>query len=640
MKNVKGNIGVIGREKMVNIIRDVSDDPNYGYFQFTFFEDMFDEAFKKINEVINSIDVFISGHTHCKLLHSWFPGMPLVLIKPLPFDTMLAIREAAKIDKIVYVINSYKALKLEQVKEIMREDIQICQYKFTNTDYLNDIFSLIKQKGGKVVVGGSLVCDIAPSYGLKALYYYSEQAVKEAIEEAANLLLVKMDQKAYHEKLKNVMDLSTVGIMVLGENQKIEYINRMAIQLLGLSDSVSLGIPVRKVLPDFELAKTNMEHTIVKINGEALLMDVVTSNDGSMIYRFQEIKRVERASLEIRKHMLSKPKTAKYTFGDILGSGLQPTIEIAKSYALSSDADILITGPTGSGKELFASSIHNSSSRAEEPFVPVNCAALPENLLESELFGYESGAFTGARKQGKRGLIELAHKGTLFLDEIGDMPYPVQAKLLRVLQEKEVLHVGGESLIPVDIRVIAATNRRLDECVLNNSFRVDLYYRLSKLILEIPPLSIRRQDIIEIIEYFLDVQSISGFTQEVIKNVIVEYYKDYEWPGNVRELLNVLERVVTFLRYTKKKDATIKELMIDLQNLLDSTSNKRQLFINTDLIKNTHNLIFTANEKKVTEINPNTIEKALTATGGNKTKAAKLLGISRSTLWRLSKGSI
>ncbi|MDF2883795.1 MAG: PspF2, partial [Clostridiaceae bacterium] len=235
---------------------------------------------------------------------------------------------------------------------------------------------------------------------------------------------------------------------------------------------------------------------------------------------------------------------AKYKFEDIftVSDCGKKCIETAKNYS-KNDFSVLLTGESGVGKELFAHSIHNESNRKEGPFISVNCAAIPENLIEAELFGYEAGAFTGANKDGRIGKFELANGGTIFLDEIGDLPLSMQAKLLRVLQENEMVRIGGNHIISLDLKVIAATNCNLEEKIKEGNFREDLYYRLNVLNLNIPPLRQRKEDIPLLIDNFITklyqkCGIYKKFSDESI-NVLTNYY----WPGNIRELKNIVERI-------------------------------------------------------------------------------------------------
>lgn len=246
----------------------------------------------------------------------------------------------------------------------------------------------------------------------------------------------------------------------------------------------------------------------------------------------------EQRQGNLRRQVSDSRSKAKYTFRDIVGASakLGECKKIAQRMAASS-SNVLITGATGVGKELFAQSIHSASPRSRQPFVAVNCGAIVESLLESELFGYEKGAFTGANRNGKQGLFELAHKGTLFLDEIGEMPLHLQVRLLRVLQEKEVVRVGGDTVIPVDVRVIAATNKDIPQMIRRREFRSDLFYRLNVLPLYIPPLRDRREDILPLFDYIR--QKLNGtFT---LSEEAREHIRAYSFPGNVRELSNCVE---------------------------------------------------------------------------------------------------
>lgn len=625
-----GTLGILARESMIDIIRLVAPEtPRYKHFDFVYLEEMFEDSFEQINKVVDNIDVFICGHGHRQLLSKWYPNKPIVVIKPLYFDVMMAIQEASQIDETVNIIDTQKLEEIDDAVKLFGNNINIAHYKFNNDADLKKIFVDIKKNGGRSVVGGTLVYDLAPLYGLKAFYYHSEKSVKQAIVDAINLVLLKREQKIYSENVNKIIDLSNVGLMVIDNNQKVQYINSNALKILERSRDNTIGIDAQEILQNINLDSSEEQSKVIEINGKQILCDAIISDEDNLVYRFQEVDQVEKVSYNIRRQMLNKPATAKYNFDNIIGRGLRSTIEIANSYAMSSDANVLIIGATGTGKELFASSIHNNSNRAQEPFIPVNCAALPENLLESELFGYEAGAFTGAKRSGKRGLIELAHKGTLFLDEIGEMPIALQAKMLRVIQEKEVLHIGGETQIPVDVRIISATNANLMKGISNRTFRPDLYYRLSTLVLEIPELAKRRSDIPELIEYYLQDSSMPDITKQIISDVICQYWSEYTWPGNVRELQNVLERVVTYIRYTSKENLPTKAMYKDLFSFLQSASvNKGEIPITIN---------YTKVGKSNTKISEEIIKETLASVDGNKTKAAELLGISRSTLWRYLK---
>ncbi|MGG1111636.1 sigma-54 interaction domain-containing protein [Halalkalibacterium halodurans] len=302
---------------------------------------------------------------------------------------------------------------------------------------------------------------------------------------------------------------------------------------------------------------------------------------------------------------------------------LQRAVRLAKKVA-TTDASVLITGESGVGKELFAEGIHLASQRADKPFIAINCGAIPAALFESELFGYEPGAFTGAVKGGKKGKVDAAKGGTLFLDEIGELPLELQVKLLRVLQEKMFYRVGGTEAIPIDLRIVAATNRQLEEMVEKGEFREDLFYRINVISIPIPPLRERPEDIPELIQLFLKefslkyAKAIPTIDPEVIYTLL-----KYKWPGNIRQLRNLIERLVIL---SGDEHDVIK--LHHLPEALQGKNGKVETL-------NVENEIPAAQPEKADEVAQ--IKAALTRTYGNKSAAAKLLGISRATLYNKMK---
>jgi len=264
-----------------------------------------------------------------------------------------------------------------------------------------------------------------------------------------------------------------------------------------------------------------------------------------VVTAFQDVTSIQKVEQEVRKELQGRGLSAKYTVHDIIGKSksITSTLEVLRKISVT-DKTVLILGENGTGKELFAHSIHNLSKRRNGPFLPVNFAGLPESLAESELFGYEGGSFTGAKKSGKPGLFELAHNGTLFLDEIGDASPTVQALLLRVLQEKQVMRIGGQQIIPIDVRIIAATNRSLKKLVEEGKFRQDLYYRLFVLPLRVPPLRERKEDIPLLVEHFIKQNSV---VKVHIEPVVMHRLMSYDWPGNVRELNSVVQYMTSVM---------------------------------------------------------------------------------------------
>ena len=343
-------------------------------------------------------------------------------------------------------------------------------------------------------------------------------------------------------------------------------------------------------------------------------------NENVFVLSLSSVSNIETTELSIRTQMARRGYQAQFSFDDIFSRDPASTYAkaTAEKYAHFNET-ILITGETGSGKELYASAIHNSSPRKNGPFVAINCAALSESLIESELFGYEKGAFTGALSSGHKGLFEQAHRGTIFLDEIGEIPSPLQSKLLRALQEKRIRRIGGNEVIPVDVRVIAATNRDLYAMCEQGGFRRDLYYRLSVLDLHIPPLRERKRDIVPLFQHF-----INRYAEEYKYRIyweddsIFDELIDYGWPGNVRELENVAMRTVIL---AENRCLTPEDLHRGLvQRSLPTELTPPQF--STELIRD------------LDDLNRAYIEYLLDRMSGNQARVCEYLGISRSTLWR------
>ncbi|MFD1451823.1 sigma-54 interaction domain-containing protein [Oceanobacillus sojae] len=352
-----------------------------------------------------------------------------------------------------------------------------------------------------------------------------------------------------NSSLQAVLNAVQDGVVFIDSGGHVSLFNEEAGNILGIDGQDALHKHYADVLHEFQIdkvmeTKQPIPRQLIQVHGMNLLVTLnpilLDEAFSGIVLVFQDVTHVERMEQEIRKKKLQTGLTTKYSFDDNIGNGymITETQHIAKRLARS-DYTILITGESGTGKEIFAQSIHEYSSRNKGPFVAVNFAGISESLAESELFGYEEGAFTGARKGGKAGLFELAQNGTIFLDEIGDAPLKIQAAILRVLQERQVMRVGGNKVIPINVRIIAATNKSLEEMVRNGEFRDDLFYRLNQLPLRIPSLSERREDIPDLIKYFLAQKN----SQLNFPSDVMEQLSSYRWPGNIREL----ESLVTYL---------------------------------------------------------------------------------------------
>ncbi|QQK79089.1 sigma 54-interacting transcriptional regulator [Salicibibacter cibi] len=448
------------------------------------------------------------------------------------------------------------------------------------------------------------------------------------------------DARQTIEWLKLGFDTAYEGVAIVDEKGTILLFNESYSRYVGVSKEEALGRPAADVIENSRLPavlKTGVPERSQphRLQGQELVVHrlpiwkngQVIGAVGILVYEgiseirqvLQRMERLQTTDKQSEKQMSREPLAQGPThFDDIIGES--PGISKAKKIgrkASKAKATVLITGESGVGKEPFARAIHEDGSRSSGPFVAVNCAAIPENLLESELFGYMQGAFTGTRNNGKPGKVELASGGTLFLDEIGDMPHTTQAKILRVLQEKEVDRVGGTTPIPVDFRLIAATNKDLKKQMEEDKFREDLFYRLHVMPLHIPPLRDRKQDIPLIIADRLPKLSEENETQETtIEKEVLERMFQYDWPGNVRELLNVLEQMFHLC----------EDDHIRLEDLPDGFNEQTQV---TESLSEWQE----RKQKQEEKFERKQIEKVLGEVDGNKSKAAKRLGISRATLY-------
>ena len=435
--------------------------------------------------------------------------------------------------------------------------------------------------------------------------------------------------------MKDILDNAYQGMVLVDKNGLILKWNYE--KLLGIKEEDVLGKHVDDVIENTRLhiVVESGEKEICKvqrIQGHDMLASrIPVTKDGEVIgavgtvlYRDIEEIRTMAKRLEVLEKTVGKYKdeinkmySAKYTFRNIItvNEKMRQLMEIAKK-AAELNSTILIQGESGTGKEYFAHAIHNASDRRHNPFIRINCAAIPHQLLESELFGYEGGAFTGAKKDGKIGKFELANGGTILLDEISTMAYSMQAKLLRVLEEREFERIGGNIRIKSDVRIISSTNENLHTAVREGRFRQDLYYRLNVVGLDIPPLRDRLNDIPVLSEYILkELVDKMGFSYKEVSDSAMVHLKSYNWPGNVRELRNVLERA-----------ANISAGRLIYPEHLPENINRRFSIDNKAEIK----LL----REKVAETEISAILEALKFTNGSRTKAAKRLGIHRTALYK------
>jgi transcriptional regulator with PAS, ATPase and Fis domain len=458
--------------------------------------------------------------------------------------------------------------------------------------------------------------------------------------------------------LEEIINLSAERIVVVNREGIICYINSAYCDFIGTTIESALGKPVQDVIENTRMhivAKTGQKElaALQPIHGTEMIANrypLIVNGElvgalGTVIFRNPDELRLYKNKIEhlaeelnFYKAKAEKEMKSKYRFDDLIG--VSPSFLAVKKLAeriSGSQSSVFIKGESGTGKELFAHAIHNSSLRASHPFVPINCASIPEHLLESELFGYEDGAFTGAKKGGKKGLFQLAHNGTLFLDEIGDMPLSMQSKLLRALQEKEIHRIGGHKSIPVDVRIISATHRNLEKMVDEGTFRQDLYYRLNVVKIEIPPLRERKDDI-ELLSIKLLEKLEKKFYRKGIQlsSRVIERLQRHKWLGNIRELENVLERAINVLNGNKIE---LIHLPLYLQEPAAETNHNQHNDTNTQTNHSAAIIPLTPKPLKeiVATVEKQAILNALAVANGNKLEAAKILEVGKTSFYEKCK---
>lgn len=438
----------------------------------------------------------------------------------------------------------------------------------------------------------------------KHLRLYQENNFKQAIMESLSEGVVVLD------KDNKITHMNSVGEKLFGVSMaewSQQPIDNLGKKVIGLEKVIAL---VQKSQPvNDELIQLRINQNWVKCTLTIRTLRAFKDEQKGTVLVFSETDRVNRLV------KLIGGAKAQLTFKDIVGghSAIVKVINTARKVALSS-SHVLLTGESGTGKEVFAQAIHNESYRARFPFVAINCAAIPRELMGSELFGYVEGAFTGARRGGNPGKFELADGGTIFLDEIGEMPLDLQAHLLRVIEDKKITRLGGQEVVPVDVRIITATNRNLKEEVEKGNFRADLFYRLNVINLTLPPLRDRKSDIVLLALHFAkNIGKRLNKGQITFETVALETMRNYSWPGNVRELQNTIERALNLF-----SDTTVK-----LEHLPPNITGSLA-----------HEISFDCSGTSIKEVEMNTIINVLQKHSGNRKRAAQELGISRSTLYR------
>ena len=488
-----------------------------------------------------------------------------------------------------------------------------------------------QRRGLEIVVGGDITRRAAQKCGLPFVDLHEQPEIPASFFDSI-VSVVQTRRKTLKEKerYRSILDGISEGILAVDERGAIEEINPQACSMLQVNALNVIGTPVSSVFPALPLASAHERHeplhnvTAASKQREQLIVNTIPIRVGKkpagVVFSMQPASRILQAEERVRQ-AYNRGFRARYTLENFLhtSSIVESLMEQARLYA-ASEAGVCITGESGTGKEILAQGIHNASPRRLGPFVSLNCAAMPESLLESELFGYAEGAFTGGRRGGKIGIFELAQGGTLFLDEVGTISPSFQTRLLRVLQEKEIMRLGSNVVVPADVRIIAAANSDLWQDVAEGRLREDLYYRLHVLPLHIPPLRERKEDIPLLAAAFLQEFHAQYEAEQrpplQLPKTFVQALQSLPWPGNVRQLRTVAERLTVVSPHGY--DAAVGERLLEELRHPGLTQTAK-----------------TVMERKI--LTPESVREALHSCGNSKVRAAALLGISRSTLWRLCK---
>ena len=580
-------------------------------------------------------DVIIArGYTACGL-RNLISDLPVIELPITAYDLIRALNECISLysPKKVAFIGNYTALaEAEELGNTVHRAIH--SYHSESIDSIDETIERAVADGCTAFIGGYSVNLACSQRGLPSVTIRTgSEAITRALDEAVRTVDVVRMERERSEMFTTITQTAKDGVLYVDTQQIIKVCNPAALKMYPGIKKKLQGLSLQSAFPFLAEPVSSVLNTGTELPNQLIGWKnytinatihpvIINSRITGIVITFQDVTQIQQVEIQIRKKLTDKGLNAHYCFDDIIhkSSEIDYMIKKARRFAAVS-SNILIEGETGTGKELFAQSIHNVSNRCNGPFVAVNCAALPENLLESELFGYVEGAFTGTAKGGKIGLFELAHKGTLFLDEVSEIPLGFQGKLLRVLQEHEVRRVGGDRVISVDVRIIAATNHSLRSIMEQGQFRQDLLYRLDVLKLFLPPLRRRFGDAQVLFLHFLNLyQQQLGSGIPKVSPSAIQMLSEYHFPGNVRELRNVTERLVVICM--DKEEITAEDMREALH------PEELPARIQSGGIQSSP--LYQDGEREF-------LIHILEECGYNQTLSAEKLGINRTTLWRRMK---
>ncbi|MCY1197209.1 Anaerobic nitric oxide reductase transcription regulator NorR [compost metagenome] len=605
-----------------------------GRGEFKLIEAGFEAAANAINQAARQgqVDAVVAAGLNGAYLRRHV-SVPVVQVKIIGFEVMNALSTARRISPRVALLGQVGQYpELDTFLSTFSLDIPVRTYQDPD-DALAQVQAL-KGEGIEVIVGSGLLVDYAERIGLTGVLVYSPATIGACIEDAIEITRLQRIESGRREYLNAVLSNLDEGVAAVDASGRVQALNPAVERLLGISASGMAGRRLEEISPALSLDEVlrsgkREAESIHRLAGKMVVVNRIPLATGAglsgAVLTLQEAGAIHRADRNLRTRARMRAHAVRYTLDDLFGTA--PPVEkvrmLGRRYARV-DSTVLIGGESGTGKEVLAQGIHQASARHSFPFIAVNCAAFPESLLESELFGYEDGAFSGARRGGKPGLFESAHNGTLFLDEVGDMPAALQIRLLRVLQERQVMPVGGSEAVPVNVRIIAATHRDLAAMVAAGDFRQDLFFRLNILRIDMPTLRERRQDIWPLAQLlYLRIQENLGLHPlRPLSPAAQAALMAYAWPGNIRELENVLERLAVYL-VEMPADLTDEQMRRVVGDVAPELAGGAPADVEAESLADTSRRHDAAH-----------IRTVLARCGGNRQEACAILGISATTLWR------
>jgi transcriptional regulator, propionate catabolism operon regulatory protein len=583
------------------------------------------------------VDVVLGGGATGRLLREQL-ALPVVTIARRDIDVIRALMRARESSKRIGLTSfGGSASGLDLLERIL--GIEIRKLSFTTTPELVAGITRAVDDGFRCVVGGGICKAVAESVGGDGFVVVpGEQVIRQALEEARAIAAAHRRSSEESERLRVILHSVKVGVVGIDSVGMVNLINPVAAEMLRVDPKSALQGPLPDAVREAGLHKVlesgepevDQFRRVGGVDMVVSAMPVNVSEDTrAVVATFTRVSRIQDLDRKLKERLYAKGFVARYGIGDLKGNseamaGLRGK---AVQYA-ATNAAILIQGETGTGKEILAQGIHAASSRGNKPFVAVNCSALPETLLESELFGYEEGAFTGAKRGGKQGLFELAGGGTLFLDELADISPSLQVRLLRAIEEKEIMRVGGDRIIPTDVRFITSTYKDLAQEARTGRFRADLYFRIATLKIHTVPLRKRVEDIPDLLQALFTRHGIAVECSPFpLSTAVLSRMRAHSWPGNVRELDSLVQRYAALVGMAREGGQTL------LLEIMDELC--REAMPSHGGAGSAKGLQGTVTIKEqIREYEQELIYEALKESGDNKAEAARLLGMSVNTLWR------